>query len=452
MPVSLHGWIVGAMSLSMLWLVGCGRPPRPQAPATQAIDSTSEQVDLSGMTDLSFVSTDYPMWRNADQNSVEPDRDVPTEWSAESGLAWSTDVPGRGHSSPIVVGQQVFLTTADDRAQTQSVVAYDLQTGHQQWVAQCHAGNLPNVHRKNSHASATPASDGSHVFAAFIHGQGLYVTALDLEGHQLWQTEVGPFASEHGYGASVTLWKGLVLVNGDSAGNGYEAALHGDSGAIVWRTPRPGVGQHGSYASPIVAELAGRTQLVQSGLGRVASYDPLTGEELWSCRGPAEVTANTLAFKDPYVIVSGGYPDKEILCIRADGSGDVTDSHIVWRNSRNVAYVPSPVVVGEKLYCVTDNGVAACFALSDGKMLWQHRLGGAFSASPLVIGKRFYIPNEGGEVHVFEIDPEFKELAVNRLSDEGGMASIVVSGNQLLIRTEHKLFCIGTPQKVAMQR
>ena len=428
----------------VICLVGCGRPHGPPQPAPAAITGDAAKAEELSGEELTFGALDYPQWRNIDLNGVESERPVPVEWSAASGVVWSTPIPGEGHSSPIISQGLVFLTTADEQAQTQSVLALDATTGNQKWLTQVHQGNLPRKHPKNSHASATPASDGERVYAAFINGNALHVTALNAsDGRIAWTKEVGPFNSEHGYGSSVLLWKGMIFVNGDSRGSGYEAALDRHSGDIIWRSPRPGVGGHGSYATPIIAELAGKPQLIQSGLGKVTSYDPLTGKELWHCEGPTEVTANTLAVHGNNVIVSGGYPDKEILCIKADGSGNVTKSHVVWRNSKNVAYVPSPTVTGNKLYTVTDNGILCALDVQEGEMLWQERLGGNFSASPLVVGSTFYIPNEGGEVFVFKTEPEYQLLSRNQLDDEGGMASLTVSESRLFIRTRHKLYCIG---------
>ena len=425
--------------LALLGITGCDRS---SAPLTAAVEGTAS-TDALAAAGPSYAETDFPVWRNVDQDGVEEERDVPVRWSTGDGVLWSADVPGKGHSSPVVCGDRVFLTTADDSAATQSVLAYDRGTGKRLWQTTVHTGNLPRKHGKNSHASATPACDGENVYSAFINDGALHVTAVDREGEIVWRREVGPFESEHGYGSSVVLWKGLVFVNGDSRGNGYLAALDRASGDLVWRTPRRGPGRHGSYATPLVAELAGRDQLVLAGYGRVVSYDPRTGEELWRCDGPAEVMANTPAARDPVVIVSGGYPEKEILCIDAGGRGDVTGSGVKWRADRHVAYVPSPTVIGDTLVSVADDGILGCYSLSDGELRWRERLGGDFSASPLVVGNRFYLPNESGTVLVFEVDPEFDLLAENRLDDDGGMASLAVSGDRLFVRTANRVYCLG---------
>lgn len=429
---------VGSVAVLLL-LAGCGRSSAPLAPAIE-VESTSSALAAN---ETNYSETDFPAWRNIDQDGVENERDVPVEWSADRGVLWSAEVPGKGHSSPIICNERIFLTAGEQTSETQSVLAYDQSSGEKLWQTVVHQSGLPAKHGKNSHASATPACDAEHVYAAFINSGGLHLSALDHEGNIAWQREVGPFESEHGFGSSVLLWKGLLFLNGDSRGNGYIAAINSESGELVWRTPRPGPGRHGSYATPIVAQLGGRDQLILAGYGRVTSYDPATGAEIWHCDGPAEVMANTLAFRDPLVIASGGYPEKEILCVDASGSGDVTETHVKWSASRNVGYVPSPTLVGDRLYSMADNGVVACFTLDGGEMLWNQRLGGDFSASPLVVGKRFYVPDESGLMFVFEVEPQYKLLAKNRLDDQGGMASLAVSGNHLFVRTASKLYCLG---------
>ena len=435
----LKFWLLGVCPLMLS--VGCGRRA-VQVRGVEAIEVLASEIDDAGPIEV--AAEDWPWWRGTNRNGVAAEQSVPVTWSARENIVWSAPVPGRGHSSPIVWQDRVFISSADEDAKTQLVLCYDRARGKQLWETICFSGGLPKMHRKNSHASATPACDGTHVFTAFISQSALYVTALDHNGKIAWQTEVGPFRSEHGYGSSPLIYESLVIVNGDSLGSAYQAALHRDTGEIVWRTPRTPDSRHGSYASPVVAELAGEDQLIQCGLNRVTSYRPSTGEELWHVDGPTTVMANTVAFQDPYVIASGGYPDKEVFCISADGTGDVTESHLVWRRSRNVAYVPSPVIAGDRVILVADNGVVACYALEGGEMLWQQRLKGGFSASPTRVGETFYVPNESGTTFVFNAGESFELLAENSLDDSGGFASPTICGGQVFLRTNAKLFCIGS--------
>ncbi len=186
-------------------------------------------------------------------------------------------------------------------------------------------------------------------------------------------------------------------------------------------------GKHGSYGTPIVARLADRPQVILSGMGEVAGYDPVNGKQLWSCAGPAEVTGCTVAVSDRLVFASGGYPEKEILAIRADGEGDVSKSHVAWRSNEGVTYVPSPLYHDGKLYVVNDTGIATCFEAATGKQVWQGRLSGSFSSSPVLVGDLLYAANETGKTFVCKTGPKFEIVAANAL-DEGVMATPTVRG------------------------
>ncbi len=193
-----------------------------------------------------------------------------------------------------------------------------------------------------------------------------------------------------------------------------------------------------------MARVGGRDQVLHSGGKVTGGYDPLTGEELWRCQGPTEVMANTMAFHAPenLVFASGGYPDKEILCIRADGKGDVTDTHVVWRTKEAVTYVPSPLVHEGRLYVVNDQGIATCFEASAGKVIWKQRLGGSFSASPVLAGGHIYVPNEEGTTFVFKPGEKYELVAKNDLK-ESQFASPTIVGGWIYLRTDKHLYCIG---------
>jgi hypothetical protein len=411
--------------------------------AIQSALELSAAATGSPTADLAKPSPgDWPWWRGPGGDGVSQDRAAVTEWGKAKNIVWKTAVPGRGHSSPVVWGDRVFLTTADDESQSQSVLAFDRGTGKPLWTTMAHKGGLMKKHGKNSHASATSACDGERVYSVFIHSGALHVTATNLDGKILWQSSAGAFRSEHGYGSSPVLHKSLVIVCGDNLSGCFIAALDRATGKIVWKTPRNTTGRHGSYATPIVAKVAGRTQLLLHGMETVSSYDPDTGKLLWSCDGPTEVTACTVAFNDKLIFASGGYPDKEILAIRPDGAGDVTKSHVVWRSSKGVTYVPSPLYHDGHLYIVNDSGVASCFDAGTGEQLWQQRLEGAFSASPVLAGGNIYVTNEAGKTFVFKAGRKFELVAQNDLGD-GGFATLAIAGGQILLRTDHSLFCIG---------
>jgi outer membrane protein assembly factor BamB len=218
--------------------------------------------------------------------------------------------------------------------------------------------------------------------------------------------------------------------------------VHRLSGQIVWKIERPDY-KLGSYASPTLGHVAGRDQLLTHGPHKVYSYDPASGDLLWTCDGPAELTSNTMNLGDRLVFAAGGYPKKSLLAIRADGSGDVTDTHVAWSLKGKTAYVTSMLLVDELLYMVEDGGEATCFEAATGKVLWQTDLHGAFSSSPVLAGGHVYIANEEGLVHVFKATGDkFEPVAQNDLAD-GGFATPAICGNCIYLRTLHHLYCLG---------
>jgi outer membrane protein assembly factor BamB len=368
----------------------------------------------------------------------------PLKWSATENIAWQVDVPGRGHASPIVVGEQVFVATADDAKSTHSLLAYRRADGYLLWNEQIHHGRLPESHEKGSHASCTPASDGERVFTVFAVDDGIWVSAVDFAGELLWQRKIGGFLSRHGYGASPVLYKSLVIAAADGVGPGYIVALDRVTGEVVWRTPRR---REASFATPIVAHVAGRDQLLLSGQDQVVSYNPATGEELWTCQGSASSTANTCVASDDHVFASGGWHQTGVMCIRADGAGDVTATHVVWSDTTKM-YVPSPAIIDNTLLVVRDDGIVVGFDTATGDKLWAKRLPGGIgvSASPTIVdGNLAYLPNEEGTTFVFRVGEKFKLLAANELGD-GGFASPVIAGGRIYMRTLTKLWCIASEQ------
>jgi len=339
----------------------------------------------------------------------------------------------------------VFLTTADEEARTQSLLAFDRATGALLWQTVAHTGPLPRKNPKNGHASATPACDADRVYVAFVTTDGLRVTAVDHVGKVAWQAEAGPYTSEHGYGASPVLYRRLVIVLSDSLKDNYVAALDRDTGKVVWRTARRATGRHGSYGTPVVATLGGRPRLIVSGTGATTAYDPDTGAEVWTCRGPAEVTGCTPAFSDSLVFASGGFPEKELLAIRPGGRGDVSSSHVAWRAARGVTYVPSPLYHVGLLYVVDDTGIATCFDAATGKPVWRERLEGAFTSSPVLAGGRVYVTSEAGRTFVLKAGRDYEQISANDLG-EPTLATPAVAGGQLFLRTAKALYCIGGPR------
>jgi outer membrane protein assembly factor BamB len=405
---------------------GCGGRPVETIAARDA--GAAESLPA-----VQVAADDWPWWRGPTRNNHAQGPLPPTTWSETENVLWKAEVPGRGHASPCIWGDAIYIATADEDKETQSLLAYARETGDLRWTREIHRGGFMHAHSKNSQASPTPACDGERIFTAFLSGGGLWVTAVDVEGEIVWQTQAGPYSSQHGYGSSPVIFRSLVIVSGDNLGQGYVTAIHRQTGEIAWRTPRD---NGPSYGTPVLATTGGREQLIISGQSKVNSYDPATGEEIWASPGPAEVTANTVAWNDELVFAGGGYPETAVMAIDAAGG-----SKVVWQKDFK-AYVPSPLAIGDRLFVVQDNGVARCLNAKTGEEIWTKRLGGDFTASPVVVNDAIFVPDEDGLMHVFKATDRFEEIARNNLGD-GGFASPVICGGRLYLRTLHHLYCIG---------
>ncbi len=389
---------------------------------------------------------DWPEWRGPQSNGVAAaDQDPPVEWSASKNVIWKTKVSGRGHSSPTVVGDRIFLATADEDNQKQGVIAFDRQTGEQLWITEISSGGFPKQHKKNTQATGTIACDGERVFVTFHSHQKITLAALSVEGKKLWSKAIGAFNPqlyEYGYAPSPILYGSTVIVAADYEQGGWLTALDRATGDEVWKTKRPSML---SFSSPVVANVAGREQLLISGCGLVASYDPKSGKSQWEVQATTMATCGTVVWDGDLVFASGGFPKPETVCVKADGSKE-----IVWTNSQ-MCYEQSMIVADGYVYCVTDKGVAYCWRGSDGQEMWKERLRGPVSASPVLVGDTIYQSNEGGTTFVFKANPDqFEEVAVNRLGDES-FASPAICGGRIYLRVADKsgstrqeyLYCLG---------
>ena len=392
---------------------------------------------------------DWPWWRGTQRQNIVASAEIPMTWSSSDHVAWTTAIPGRGHSSPCVWGPRLYVTTSDDEQKTISLLCIDQQNGAVIWTRELHRGGLPEIHKKNTHASSSPACDGQSIYVASTVNETCFVTAVSLDGDLQWQQSAGPYSSEWGYGSSPTLHQSLVIVSADNRGHAIDrlmgtswiAGLDRQSGEIRWRVKR---GEGDSFGTPLVANVADRDQLLLAGKEFISSYDPLTGDEFWKCRWGVKRTANTLTFDGKHVFATARQPGAETICISANGTGDVTETHVVWKDNKTASDVPSPLVHDGRLLIVTDEGVLNCVDAETGKVRWKKRLGGTVSSSPLLLNGRLLCCNEDGKTFVVDLDQRGDVIAENSLPD-GILASPVISGHRLFIRTTKSLFCIARP-------
>ena len=377
------------------------------------------------------VLGDWPTWRGPHANgTAEAPQSVPVKWSETENIVWKAAVPGRGHSSPIVVGSRVLLTTADTESKQQSVVCFDRTTGERLWLTSVNQGGLPEqIHTKNTHATPTVACNGQLAFAVFHNHNRVQLIALNLAGEIVWQQNANAYQPDQykfGYAPSPLLYDSLVIVASEFDGQTSCLVAHEQAtGKERWRTARPNLV---SFSSPIVGHVAGRDQLLISGCQAVTSYDPQTGKQLWTVKATTQATCGTMIWSEDLVFASGGYPNKETVAIRADGSGE-----IVWRN-REKCYEQSMLFHAGYIYAVNDTGIAFCWRAADGEEMWKQRLGGKVSASPILVGDTIYSANEVGTMFVFKAQPtSFQALGNNQLGTEG-FASPAICGNQIFLR------------------
>jgi outer membrane protein assembly factor BamB len=409
--------------------------------AAAAADSSPQATANDSARALPGSAEDWPRWHGPLGNGAAIG-EAPTSWSPTENVVWKASVPGRGHASPIVCGDAIYIATGDADAQEQRLLCFGRATGKERWNTLVHSGGIMHMHDKNSAASPTAACDGQRVFVAFINDDAQWISAVDLAGKIVWQEKVGPFTSQHGDGPSPVLHGSLVILNTDGVKEGYLAALDRETGKQVWLTPRVAPGHHGNYGGPALVKVGDKTQVVLPGRNRTMAYDVETGKEIWSCEGPADVAGNTVASGEGLVFSSGGFPQRVVLAIKPDGEGDVTESHIVWRSEKAPAYVPSPLYHDGRLYVISDNGVATCYRAADGDVLWTHRLGGDFTASPVIAGDKIYAASEKGIVHVFAAGDKFDGVAEIDMG-EGIMATPAIAGGRIYLRTAGSLYCIG---------
>ena len=408
-----------------------------------------EEFVKSAVNDGQTVSsTDWPWWRGPYRNGhAVSDQDPPLRWNeakeGDKNILWKVPVPGRGHASPTIVGDHVYVPTADRERDIQSVLCFDRNNGEQVWEAIVHRGGLMEKNKKSSQASPTIAWDGERLIVSFLNDGAVHTTALDRKGKELWQTRVGDYVIHQGYAASPNVYQHLVIINADNKGGGSIVALERATGEIVWRHSRPKIP---NYPSPVVLHVAGKDQMIMIGCERVVSLAPLTGEVNWEVENGSTQECVTSTVTDGiHVYSSGGWPDNHVSAIRADGSGKVT-----WKNDSRV-YVPSMLMHDGHLFAVLDAGVAICWKADTGEEVWKRRLGGNFSSSPVLVGSRIYATNEVGKTFVFKASTKgFRMLARNQLGDSV-FASPAICGDRIYIRVakqdgdarQEYLYCIG---------
>lgn len=402
-----------------------------------------------------FSAADWPQFRGPAGVGVSREPGVPTTWSAEENVVWKTRLPGFGASSPITLGERIFVTCYSgyglDRDEPgpqeqllHHVVCVDRPTGKTLWDRRSRArlpereyGGLVALH---GYASGTPVTDGEAVYAFF--GQS-GVWAYGLDGELLWRVDVGKGTHDWGSGSSPILAGQLLVVNA-SVESQAVVALNKQSGDEVWRAGDV----KESWSTPALVDLPdGRQELVVSMHSKVRGYHPSTGEQLWECAGVDDYVVPAVVAHQGVVYVAGGRRP-QLVAIRAGGRGNVTDSHLLWE-IRSSSKVPTPVYFDGHLYWINQRGIAACVKADSGELVYEERLriGGSgdkiYASLVVADGKLYGVTRQDGTV-VLPAEPRFEELARNQLGDDSIFNATPAPGaGQLLLRSDRFLYCIG---------
>lgn len=416
-----------------------------------------------------MAEDEWPQFRGPDGNGHSAAVGLPLKWSETENIVWKTAIPGSGHSSPVISGNQIWLTTAiinplSEEEQKRRLekepnpvgleiaggmslraICVDRETGEiVKNILLFDVENPGPIHSLNSYASPTPVIEAGKVYCHF----GTYGTAcIDTKtGEIVWRDNSLKIDHQNGPGESPILWKDLLIANYDGIDKQFVAARDKQTGEVVWQTKRSGPMPQKrefqkAYSTPHVIEENGKAQLISPGSDWVYSYDPATGHEIWRANygqlGFSTVPRPVVGHGMVYIITS--FVQSRLLAVRYDGQGDVTATHIVWKSDRQVPKKPSALLVGEELYLVNDNGVGTCMDALTGDIHWTERLAGQYSASPLFAEGRIHIFSQEGKTLVIKPGTKYEQLAENQL-DAGFMASPAVAGKALYLRTETHLY------------
>ncbi len=425
------------------------------------------------------LTSDWPSFRGPSASGVADGQNLPETWNGETGenIRWKVRIPGLAHSSPIIWGDRLFLTTAvssrkgvsfkhglygggrthEDRSVHQwKVYCFNKRSGEMLWERIAHASAPKDGrHIKATYANSTPVTDGRYV-VAFFGSEGLF--AFDVSGQLLWQKDLGRLDAgaydvrdyEWGSASSPIIYEDLLIVQCDTQEEDFLLACDIHTGKTVWQTPRD---ELPSWGTPTIYPGAERTELITNGSNFIRGYDPQSGQELWRLGGSSQITAPTPIFSDGLIVVtSGRRPEKPIFVIRLGAKGDITldpnqnsNEFVVWRKLKRGPYMPTPIVYEGFLYALQNEGILDCYKLTTGEEIYRERLphvGGGFSASPVAADGKLYLCGEDGQIFVVKAGSDFTLLATNDVG-ERLMATPALSGGTLYVRSENHLLAIG---------
>ena len=388
-----------------------------------------------------LIAGDSPQFRGPDGEGHSPETNLPLKWSDSENIRWKTSIDGLGWSTPSIQGSQIWITTALDEGKSLRVICLDEASGTIRHNVEVFQHESPGpIHSKNSFASPSVLIDGDRVYA---HFGKLGTVCLDRQAKEIWKTQL-KYEHKHGPAGSPIVVGDLLIIACDGTDVQYVTALNKLTGKEVWKTTRDG---KMAYSTPLLIEVDGKPQVISVGGEWVMGYEPQTGKEIWRFRYPSGYSnVPRPVYGHGLVFVSSGYDRPFFYAVRPDGTGDVTTTHLAWKLERGAPLNPSPLILGDEIYLVSDSGIATCLDAKTGHQHWQQRLGGNFSASLLYAEGRIYALDENGKTYVFEpTKDEYREIAVNELPGRT-LATIASADKSLFLRTDKMLYRIQERQ------
>jgi outer membrane protein assembly factor BamB len=404
------------------------------------------------MAAVPFASSarDWPEFRGPTAQGHADGSRFPVEWDATRQVAWKQPIPGAGWSSPVLKGGRIYLTAAqtnDAGALSLRVLCLKESTGAILWNREVFSpapDRVARIHNKNGQASATPILAGRRIYVHFGH---LGTACLKQDGEVVWKNDGLTYAPVHGNGGSPVLVDGVLIFSCDGASEPFIVGLDADTGRERWRTPRQTTAKRTfSFSTPTVIRVGRQTQVISPGSGMVCALEPKTGREIWRVRygeGYSVVPRPVYSPKHGLLFLSTGFDRPSLMAIRPGGLGDVTETHIAWQLAKGAPNTPSPLLVRDELYAVSDGGIASCLDAVTGSVHWQERVGGNYSASPIHADGRIYFQNEEGTCVVVRAGREFSKVAENALGDRS-LASFAAGSRAFYIRTADHLFKVSS--------
>jgi outer membrane protein assembly factor BamB len=407
------------------------------------------------------AADNWPGWRGPEENGHSPEKEVPLRWSRTANVRWKGALPDEGNSSPIVWGNRIFLTQSTEKvdwpppraggpasAHRRGLLCFDRADGRLLWHKEIVYREKESTHPTNPFCSATPVTDGERVVASF-GSAGL--VCYDFDGKELWRRDLGKLEHIWGNASSPILYGDLAILWCGPGERQFLLAVNKTNGATVWdyreSGGNPGTDSNnwvGSWTTPVIAKLPDHDELILCVPEKVKGFEPNTGKELWSCSGLGKLVYTTpVCTADGMVVALSGFGGPA-LAVRAGGKGDVTATRRLWHHpQKHPQRIASPIVVGQRVYLVNENGLAQCLDATSGKDLWDKpRLGGDCWGSLVSAADHLYVTNKAGDTFVLAAGPQYELLAKNSL-DEPVLSSIAVSDGELFIRTYKHLWCIS---------